>query len=196
MNQPQAYAVADAQEKARARVTADMTMGDIVKQFPAAIPVIQSAGLHCVGCHVAYWETLSDGCKAHGMSEEDVQHLLEKINHAISQPSPSVPLSVSSPAVAKLKELLSRENKVGWGLRVRVVKGGCAGNAYEMDFEEKKRADDTVVTEGGLSFFISPDSLPLVTGARIDYFDGLKGAGFSIRNPNAQATCGCGSSFA
>lgn len=176
-------------------VTSKMTMGEIVQKFPQAIPVIQSAGLHCVGCHVSYWETLEDGCRGHMMSEKETEELLSRINEVVSAPPSTQPITVSPAAVEKLKELLSRDGKDGWGLRVHVASGGCAGHSYEMDFEQSGKPGDEQVTEGGLSFFIDSQSLPLVRGAHIDYFDGLKGAGFSIRNPSAQSTCACGSSF-
>ncbi len=178
-------------------VVPTMTMGDIVRLYPQAIPVIQSAGLHCVGCGVAYWETLEDGCLAHGMTADDVSELLLRINKAIkdSPADSSKPISVTDAAVGKLKQMLAEEGKAGWGLRVMVVPGGCAGNSYEMDFEKEPKAGDTVVEEGGIKFMVDSQSLPKVSGARIDYSGGLKGSGFSIRNPNAQSTCGCGSSF-
>jgi iron-sulfur cluster assembly accessory protein len=132
------------------------------------------------------------------MTQDDVQELLLAINESIARnpTDSSKPLSVSSIAVEKIKELLQAEGKAGWGLRVMVVAGGCAGNTYEMDFEKAPTATDTVVEEGGVKFMISPDCLPKVNGARIDFSDGLKGSGFSIRNPSASSTCGCGTSFA
>lgn len=67
------------------KVTKDMALGEIVSSFPAAVPIIMSYGLHCVGCHVAAYETLEQGAKAHGMSDALIDEMLNKINSAIGK---------------------------------------------------------------------------------------------------------------
>ena len=73
--------------------------------------------------------------------------------------------------------------------------GGCSGFSYEMFFDTDVAADDVTADYGGVKVVVDPSSAQLLTGATLDYKDGLQQAGFSINNPNAQRTCGCGQSF-
>lgn len=65
------------------RITRQTTIGDLVKAHPDAAPIVMSYGLHCIGCHVAFWETLEQGCRGHGMPEEVIDELVEEINTSI-----------------------------------------------------------------------------------------------------------------
>jgi len=104
-------------------------------------------------------------------------------------------IDVTDNAVRQLQNLLSqRAEDSRKGLRVQVAKGGCSGLHYEMTLDEKKDGD-AVVERDGMQFFIDGDSLPHLRGATLDFADGLTGAGFRVVNPNAERTCGCGSSF-
>ena len=80
------------------------------------------------------------------------------------------------------------------GLRVRVVGGGCSGFQYQLVFDAPK-AGDQVYEQDGVKVVVDPKSFLYLNGTEIDYVDGLMGAGFSLKNPNARGTCGCGSSF-
>lgn len=98
-------------------------------------------------------------------------------------------------AVAKVAELIAREGNPNLKLRVFVEGGGCSGFQYGFSLDEAVGADDHTVVRDGVSLLVDAASYPYLIGAEIDYRDELKGAQFVIRNPNAQATCGCGSSF-
>ena len=104
-------------------------------------------------------------------------------------------INVSTQAASKITELLSEDGKEGSGLRVFVQGGGCSGFQYGFTFDEKEGDGDTVVVNSGVKLLIDPMSVQYLMGAEIDYSEGLEGAQFVIRNPNAQTTCGCGSSF-
>ena len=78
---------------------------------------------------------------------------------------------------------------------VAVRPGGCSGFSYEMYFDTDRAADDITKDFGGVDVVVDPQSAQLLEGATLDYKDGLQDAGFSIDNPNAQRTCGCGQSF-
>ena len=80
-------------------------------------------------------------------------------------------------------------------LRVAVRPGGCSGFSYEMFFDSELETDDLTLDYNGVKVVVDPSSAQLLTGATLDYKDGLQGAGFAINNPNAQRTCGCGQSF-
>ncbi len=67
----------------KGKVTKDMTLGDIIKEYPETVEVMLKRGLHCVGCHVAAWETLEQGAKAHGMSEKEIESMLSEMNNLV-----------------------------------------------------------------------------------------------------------------
>lgn len=104
-------------------------------------------------------------------------------------------ISVTDSAAAKVKELLEQEDEEGLALRVAVRPGGCSGFSYEMFFDNDLTDDDTKATFGQVQVVVDASSAMLLEGATLDYKDGLNEAGFSIDNPNAQRTCGCGQSF-
>ncbi len=104
-------------------------------------------------------------------------------------------VTLTEAAAKKVQSLRLEEGKPDWGLRLRVVGGGCSGFSYELGWEDTPQAEDQVIESEGVRVFVDPSSAPYVGGAQIDYVDGLYGSGFSINNPNATGTCGCGHSF-
>ena len=105
------------------------------------------------------------------------------------------PLIFSDSAAGKVKQLIEEEGNPELKLRVFVTGGGCSGFQYGFTFDEVQNEDDSVMEKNGVKLLIDPMSVQYLTGAEIDYREGLDGAQFVIRNPNAQTTCGCGSSF-
>jgi iron-sulfur cluster assembly accessory protein len=95
----------------------------------------------------------------------------------------------------KVAELLEAEGDPSLALRVAVKPGGCSGFSYEMFFDADVATDDQAATYGQVRVIVDQASAQLLTGATLDYKDGLQGAGFAINNPNATRTCGCGNSF-
>ena len=105
-------------------------------------------------------------------------------------------IALSDNAATKVKELITAEGNDELALRVAVRPGGCSGFSYEMFFDSEVEKDDLTAEYGpGIKVVVDPSSAQLLTGATLDYKDGLQGAGFAIDNPNAQRTCGCGQSF-
>jgi iron-sulfur cluster assembly protein/iron-sulfur cluster insertion protein len=104
-------------------------------------------------------------------------------------------ITLTETASVKVKELIAQEGEGDLMLRVAVRPGGCAGFSYEMFFDSEKDAEDMIADQGGVNVVVDPSSAQLLTGATLDYKDGLQGAGFHIDNPNAQKSCGCGNSF-
>ena len=98
-------------------------------------------------------------------------------------------------AASKVAELIRDEGNPALMLRVYVQGGGCSGMQYGFEFDENEQDGDTCVENQGVKLLVDPMSIQYLTGAEIDYREGLDGAQFVIRNPNAQTTCGCGSSF-
>src|SRR5258705_11408380 len=105
-------------------------------------------------------------------------------------------INVSETAAAKISELLTEENKGGSGLRVFVQGGGCSGFQYGLMIEENGQgAADQVYESNGVKLFVDPISIQYLKGAEVDFVDTVSGGGFTIKNPNAKSTCGCGQSF-
>ena len=105
------------------------------------------------------------------------------------------PLNFSDSAANKVKQLIEEEGNPELKLRVFVTGGGCSGFSYGFTFDEVQNEDDAVMEKNGVKLLIDPMSYQYLVGAEIDYSEGLEGAQFVIKNPNAQSTCGCGSSF-
>lgn len=105
------------------------------------------------------------------------------------------PLMFTDAAARKVKQLIDEEGNQALKLRVFVTGGGCSGFQYGFTFDEKVDEGDTRVENDGVTLLVDPMSFQYLAGAEIDYSEGLEGAQFVIRNPNATTTCGCGSSF-
>ena len=104
-------------------------------------------------------------------------------------------ITLTDEAAAKVKDLIEAEGEPELALRVAVRPGGCSGFSYEMFFDTDVATDDLTLDKDGVRVVVDQSSAQLLTGATLDYKDGLQQAGFSINNPNAQRTCGCGQSF-
>jgi iron-sulfur cluster insertion protein len=104
-------------------------------------------------------------------------------------------ISLTDAATAKVGELIASEGNPELALRVAVRPGGCSGFSYEMFFDSDIAEDDIQNSFGSVRVVVDPASATLIQGATLDYKDGLQDAGFSINNPNASRSCGCGQSF-
>jgi iron-sulfur cluster assembly protein/iron-sulfur cluster insertion protein len=109
--------------------------------------------------------------------------------------TPTEAISLTDTAAAKVAELIEQEGNPELALRVAVRPGGCSGFSYEMFFDTDLADDDMLSVFGPVKVVVDPASASLLQGATLDFKDGLQGAGFSINNPNASRTCGCGNSF-
>ena len=104
-------------------------------------------------------------------------------------------IALTDAASTKVKELIDAEGNPQMFLRVAVRPGGCSGFSYEMFFDTDVATDDIETEYGEVKVVVDPASAQHLTGATLDFKDGLQGAGFAINNPNASRTCGCGQSF-
>ena len=106
-------------------------------------------------------------------------------------------INVTPTAAEKITELLAEENKTDAGLRVFVQGGGCSGFQYGLMIDEGEgdAATDSVIESNGVKLLVDPISARYLKGAEVDFVDNVTGGGFTIKNPNAKSTCGCGSSF-
>ncbi|TBR38163.1 iron-sulfur cluster insertion protein ErpA [Marinomonas agarivorans] len=105
------------------------------------------------------------------------------------------PFEFTQAAVMKLKNLIAEEENDRLMLRVYVTGGGCSGFQYGFTFDEDLQEDDTAVEREGVKMVVDPMSFQYLVGSEVDYQEGLEGSRFTVKNPNATTTCGCGASF-
>ena len=104
-------------------------------------------------------------------------------------------ITLTPTAAKKVSDLRLEEGKTEWGLRIRVVGGGCSGMSYELGWEDEVGAGDSIVESHGIKLFVDQHSAPYLTGSEIDFVENdMMGAGFSVKNPNVKSSCGCGQS--
>src|SRR3989344_3781291 len=174
-------------------ITKDMMISEVIEKYPSTIETLLMTGVHCIGCHVSYFETLEQGMKGHGMSNEEVDEIINEMNDVIDKEklSENEEFKITEKAADKIKNVLKDKN----GLRIEVIPGGCSGYMYNITTEDKINKDDQVIQDKEVKIIIDKESFDLLRGAKLDYVDSLQGAGFKIHNPNAKSTCGCGHSF-
>ena len=114
---------------------------------------------------------------------------------ATAPPMAAPSIHVTESAASKIKELLAEEGKLESGLRVFVQGGGCSGFQYGLMIEESGGVGDQTYESNGIRLFVDPVSVSYLKGAEVDFVDTITGGGFTIKNPNATSTCGCGQSF-
>jgi len=107
----------------------------------------------------------------------------------------ALPIYFSDSAANRVKALITEEDNPDLNLRVYVTGGGCSGFSYGFTFDEKVSDDDTLIENSGVTLSVDSMSLQYLVGGTVDFVDGLEGSRFLVNNPNATATCGCGSSF-
>lgn len=104
-------------------------------------------------------------------------------------------ISLTDSAAKKIQGFMQEMDKEGYGLRMRVVGGGCSGLQYQLGIDEQAVAGDKVLESNGVKIFVDLKSALYLAGTEVDYIEGLMESGFKITNPNAKSTCGCGQSF-
>ena len=175
-----------------------MTIEEILSLFPHKAQrlahEITKAGLHCIGCHAATWETLEAGMMSHGMNDEQINNLVDVLNKLLNEESDPSTISITPRGAKKFLEILNEENKNGWGMRFDDRMAGCSGFEYILDYSEKSEEDDEIYTSNGIEIHVKKSKAKRLQGSEIDYIDGLQGSGFKVSNPNAKASCGCGTS--
>lgn len=178
------------------RIKKDMTIGELVVAYPSSVEILLDAGVHCVGCGAANFETLEQGLAGHGMTEEEVDSVIKKLNDAIPEnKGDAEQLQVTDKAISKVKEIWKSQKKEGVGIRIDVEECGCASYKYNLSFEKKASKDDEVIEVEGVKFYIQKENFEKLKGATVDYVDTLQGAGFKVNNPNTKSICNCGTSF-
>ena len=186
------------EQQTKTRIHAQMTIEEILSLFPHKAQrlsqEITNAGLHCIGCHAAVWETLEGGMKSHGMNEEAIQRLVDCLNALLEEEDDLTTVTLTPRAASKFLSILAEQGKAGWGMRFAERMAGCNGFEYVLDYSKEALPDDVIITSHGVEIHVNKDMLPRFNGVKIDYADGLQGSGFKITNPNVKSSCGCGTS--
>lgn len=188
-------------EKSQNKIHRQMAIEEVFTQYPQKAQRLAqemtNAGLHCVGCQAATWETLEVGMMGHGMTEEGINHLIGKLNTILEDISDATTITLTKKAAKKYLEIMDEEDKHGWGLRFSEKMAGCNGFEYILDYSEKPLPDDTVFVSQEIEIHINSADVQRLLGCEIDYVDvkGLHGSsGFKVTNPNVRSSCGCGTS--
>lgn len=180
------------------KIHRQLTIKQILGMFPGKSQKlsqeITNAGLHCVGCGAADYETLEQGMKGHGKTEEQVEKLLKRLNDLLEESADPTTIVITPRAAKKFQEIAEEEGKKGWALRFDEQMAGCSGFEYILDFSEKAEDDDIVMQSNGIEIHLKAKKKARLLGSEIDYVEGLHSTGFKISNPNAKSSCGCGSS--
>lgn len=194
-----AHSQSDSEKSSKQTIHRHMTIDQILSMFPFKAQrlsqEITNAGLHCIGCHAATWETLEAGMLGHGMNEEAIERLVQRLNALLEEPeSNPTTITMTKKAAQKFLEILEEEKKQGWGLRFGDRMAGCSGFEYILDYSEKALPDDEIFESYGIQIHVNKMSVKRLLGSEIDFVDGLQGSGFKVSNPNVKAACGCGTS--
>lgn len=185
-------------QPAATKIHRQMTIETILSMFPHKAQKlsqeITNAGLHCVGCQAATWETLEAGMYGHGMNDEQIDRLVGRLNALLEEETDCSTITITPRAAKKYLQILEEEGKQGWGMRFAERMAGCNGFEYALDYSEKALATDDIFTSLGIEIHIDSRMTSRLLGSEIDYIDGLHGSGFKISNPNVRSSCGCGTS--
>lgn len=180
------------------KITKDITIEEIFSRFPdkaqKLAQELTNAGLHCVGCQAATWETLEAGMLGHGYGEEKISKLIEGLNAILDQKIDNNSINLTKRAAEKFKQILKEDGKEGWHLRFGDRAAGCSGFEYVLDFSKEPKEDDQIFTSEGIEIHVNKSAVSRLMGAEIDFVDGLNQSGFKISNPNVKSSCGCGKS--
>lgn len=175
-----------------------MTIEEIFSKFPhksqKLAQEITNAGLSCVGCGAATWETLEAGMLGHGFKDEEIHRLVEKLNKLLSEEADLSTIAMTKRAADKFREILEGEEKIGWGLRFGDRAAGCSGFEYVLDYSQKAKPDDKTFLSEGIEIHVNMNMVERLMGSVVDFVEGLNGSGFKVTNPNVKGSCGCGNS--
>lgn len=179
-------------------ISKEMTIDEMFETFPHKAQhlgqELKNAGLNCVGCHAATWETLEMGMLSHGFNDTQIDAMIEKLNIILKKKSDKTTITMTKSAADKYRELLAKDGKTGYGIRLGDKPAGCSGFEYVLDFSEKATENDTIFHSEGFEIHVDKNVIDRMMGCEIDYVDGLNGAGFKISNPNVTHSCHCGRS--
>lgn len=176
-------------------ITKDMLISEVVERYPQVAEIFLEYGLHCVGCHVSHFETIEQGAKGHGMLDEEIEMMVDDANTIAKEykPAQSEEVLITQAAINRVRAMAKKDAFV---FRVKIIEGGCSGYSYQFTIEDEPNENDKILLVHDTIVVMDHNTYEKLKGCTIDYIDTLAQSAFKVHNPNAQTTCGCGSSFA
>ena len=180
------------------KITREMTIDEIFKQFPHKSPKLAqemtNTGLHCVGCSASTWETLEAGMFSHGKNEAEIEDLLNRLNKVLEEKEDPTTITITERAAKKYNEILEEEGKLAGASVLASARQAAAVSNISLTIQRKRNRAISILNHSGIQIHLHHKSVDRLMGCVIDYVDGLQGSGFKITNPNVKASCGCGNS--
>jgi len=172
-------------KKAPTKITEKSMIGAVIQEYPFAADIMLSKGLHCVGCHVAFDESLGQGATAHGMDKKEIKQMIDAINsRATALAEAKDGIAITDEAAVKIREFLKKDKKAG--MRITSVQGHI-----EITFTDgAKKGEDTLIVNG-LKVFTDKKALKEMGGSLIDFVSTMHGSGLKVYNPHMHLGCGC-----
>ncbi len=173
-------------------ITADMKISEVLAKCPSAAEVLMKEGVHCVGCHAAQWESLEDGLKSHGKSEEEIKQIIDKINKIIEEENNLKFFGNENSILITERALNELKDKVEEGkfLKVEVNLSGCSGFQFGLSISDEKDPNDELFEIQGLKILVGKEVLGFVAGTKLD-FSPEKDAFKFIASMPTGGCCGC-----
>lgn len=183
-------------KKQSASINKDTLIGEILSLVPEAAEIMEDYGLSCATCDVSAFEPIGFGVRAHGISEEDLDRLIEKINAIVASKhlqTKNTELSLTLSAKTQILHEATEEKKKDYGLKITVKsRGNGQEPAYKMVFRKNPAKEDKTIVLQGIKFFVDKKSFVLLKGSQIDFIESQFGSGFKIWNPKYINQCACG----
>lgn len=161
-------------------VTEEMTVGDVIKKYPAAVHVLNGYGFHCVGCSSNAYEPLGTGARGHGMDDDGVKELLVELNTVAHKQQQVSTIQLTPHAAQQVLALMKDEQKNTSFLRVKAVNMGCSGVQHDLALEDTKSPADNVFESHGVTLLVDEESLGYLHGVVIDYVENGEQSGFKF----------------
>ena len=171
-------------------ISKDSLISAVLEQFPQTRGIFASHGLHCAGCVASPFETVEDGCRAHAMTPQEIDALVDELEDAakggnaiaeIPGYASSAPVFLTGPAASRLKKMMESEGKTGFGIRIYTSRLHSGKESFEMDFEDGPKESDESCESCGLRIFWERAVSGAVRGIRIDFKESVSGSGFTTR---------------
>lgn len=162
-------------------------VAEIIGKMPEAVEILQAHGLSCAGCHMSVSEPLAAGIKGHGMSDKDVEIILQDLNEAAQELR--IPIKgrvikdpeLTARAAEKVIEFQTEADQIGYGFKIEVLPDTVGSAQYYLDFLPKPDKGDRIIESRGIKLFLDRDSLVFLRNSMVDYVvDGEKGEGFKV----------------
>ncbi|HLD60078.1 MAG TPA: iron-sulfur cluster assembly accessory protein [Candidatus Bilamarchaeaceae archaeon] len=170
------------------QITKDLTIGEVILEYPEIVPKLQEYGIHCIGCHVSAYEKIGEGFASHGFTEDKIDKIIAELNSIILNNDERVDskksIEFTDEAVKKLNELMEKQDKKQYGVRISAQPAGCSGYSYGMQFDKEEKEGDTILESKGLKIFIDKQSLRILNGTSIDFTVTETESGFKFNNPS------------